>query len=145
VPAPDSDGGEPGDAAPLESTCTTCSICIDDFEEGETLVLLPRCRHSFHRDCLHPWLTERQGCCPLCKTNVLEKDETGTLAAASQDEDGSSSSSSDNSDSTPAHRDEPSTVAATSTTTDDGVLDDSDGSIRAANEERRPNTANGGP
>ena len=53
------------------TTCTTCSICIDDFEAGEALVLLPRCRHAFHKDCLRPWLLERHGCCPLCKTDVL--------------------------------------------------------------------------
>lgn len=27
---------------------TTCSICIDDFEQGERLRMLPRCRHIFH-------------------------------------------------------------------------------------------------
>ena len=51
---------------------STCSICIDDFEHGEKLRMLPRCRHIFHTDCILPWLTERQGCCPLCKTEVIE-------------------------------------------------------------------------
>jgi len=60
------------------TTCTACSICIDDFVAGESLVLLPRCRHAFHRDCIHPWLRERQGCCPLCKTDVLPPRETET-------------------------------------------------------------------
>ena len=60
------------------TTCTACSICIDDFVAGESLVLLPRCRHAFHRDCIHPWLTERQGCCPLCKTDVLPPRESET-------------------------------------------------------------------
>jgi hypothetical protein len=53
--------------------CSTCSICIDEFEEGEKLRLLPRCGHAFHTECILPWLTERQGCCPLCKTSVLEE------------------------------------------------------------------------
>lgn len=48
-----------------------CSICIDEFEPGERLTVLPRCRHAFHKDCIHPWLTERQGCCPFCKTDVV--------------------------------------------------------------------------
>lgn len=51
---------------------STCSICIDDFEAGEKVRMLPRCRHIFHTDCILPWLTERQGCCPLCKTEVIE-------------------------------------------------------------------------
>lgn len=68
----------PPEAAPTHdatattcTTCTTCSICIDDFDQGETLTLLPRCKHAFHRGCIRPWLLERQGCCPLCKTSVL--------------------------------------------------------------------------
>jgi len=55
------------------TTCTTCSICIDEFEEGETIRLLPRCGHAFHTSCILPWLQDRQGCCPLCKTEVLER------------------------------------------------------------------------
>jgi Ring finger domain len=59
------------------TTCTTCSICIDEFEQGEKVRLLPRCGHAFHTECILPWLTEQQGCCPLCKTGVLEKEEEG--------------------------------------------------------------------
>jgi hypothetical protein len=51
---------------------TTCSICIEEFEEGEKVRLLPRCGHGFHTECILPWLTNRQGCCPFCKTAVLE-------------------------------------------------------------------------
>ena len=54
---------------------TTCSICIDEFEGGETVRLLPRCGHGFHTECIMPWLTERQGCCPFCKTSVLEPED----------------------------------------------------------------------
>lgn len=54
------------------TTSTTCSICIEEFEHGEKLRFLPRCKHAFHTDCIMPWLTERQGCCPLCKTSVIE-------------------------------------------------------------------------
>ena len=76
--------GSDGDAPPLSfrtqrrlqnfttTTCTTCSICIDEFEEGETIRLLPRCGHAFHTQCILPWLQDRQGCCPLCKTEVLD-------------------------------------------------------------------------
>jgi Ring finger domain len=60
------------------TTCTTCSICIDDFERGERLTLLPKCRHAFHPDCLKPWLMERQGCCPLCKISVLDEPDDST-------------------------------------------------------------------
>ena len=66
-----------GSTATTASTTTsnTCSICIDDFEVGEKVILLPKCRHAFHRDCIKPWLMERQGCCPVCKTAVAETEE----------------------------------------------------------------------
>jgi hypothetical protein len=64
--------------------CTTCSICIDDFEEGEPIRYLPKCKHAFHTDCIMPWLTERQGCCPLCKTDVIGSDEPDELEQENQ-------------------------------------------------------------
>mmetsp|Transcript_5091 Transcript_5091/g.10680 ORF Transcript_5091/g.10680 Transcript_5091/m.10680 type:complete len:399 (+) Transcript_5091:484-1680(+) len=68
---------------------TTCSICIDDFEENEKIRLLPRCGHAFHTECILPWLTERQGCCPTCKTEVLcppnDKAENGNNGEADAD------------------------------------------------------------
>jgi hypothetical protein len=68
--------------------CTMCSICIDEFEAGERLTLLPRCQHTFHKDCIMPWLTERQGCCPLCKSNVLntaqDTDSDGSIDASDE-------------------------------------------------------------
>ncbi|KAL3944891.1 MAG: hypothetical protein SGBAC_001036 [Bacillariaceae sp.] len=62
------------DGIELTTTCTTCSICIEDLEPGECLRLLP-CGHAFHTDCIMPWLTRRQGCCPLCKASVLGEDK----------------------------------------------------------------------
>jgi hypothetical protein len=57
------------------TTCTTCSICIEDFEPGERIRILPKCKHAYHTDCLLPWLTERHGNCPLCKENVLDRQD----------------------------------------------------------------------
>jgi hypothetical protein len=66
--------------APSEEACeretisTSCAICIDEFVNGEKLTLLPKCKHAFHPECIKEWLMERQGCCPLCKVDVLEAD-----------------------------------------------------------------------
>jgi hypothetical protein len=81
----------------LKTTCTSCSICIDDFEAGERLRLLPRCRHAFHTECLLPWLTGRQGICPLCKTSVLE-DEGGTIQGSETNRDFANNTSQRNRD-----------------------------------------------
>jgi len=52
------------------SACTSCSICISDFEQGEQVCLLPKCGHAFHKDCIKQWLTEKKQCCPLCQKMV---------------------------------------------------------------------------
>ena len=57
------------------TTCTTCSICIEEFENGEKNRLLLLCGHSFHTDCILPWL-ERQGCCPLWVAAMLNADNS---------------------------------------------------------------------
>lgn len=53
----------------------TCTICLEDYIEGEQLVVLP-CKHAFHSDCIVPWLTERSPTCPLCKA-LMEVEREG--------------------------------------------------------------------
>ncbi|KAI8866280.1 hypothetical protein GQ42DRAFT_114352, partial [Ramicandelaber brevisporus] len=47
-----------------------CSICIEEFAVGDTVRVLPACRHVFHADCVDPWLTTTSALCPLCKTDT---------------------------------------------------------------------------
>ena len=61
----------------VTTSCTSCSICIDDFVLGERLRVLPVCGHVFHTDCIMPWLTTRSALCPLCKRSALENSEEG--------------------------------------------------------------------
>ena len=51
-------------------SCTSCSICICDFEVDEEVRLLPDCGHIFHTECIMPWLTTKKCLCPLCQTPV---------------------------------------------------------------------------
>lgn len=57
------------DGTPLPGDQTKCSVCLCDFNEGETLKSLPACVHFFHQDCIDTWLMVGHSC-PLCKTLV---------------------------------------------------------------------------
>ncbi|KAL7164857.1 hypothetical protein ACSBR2_040699 [Camellia fascicularis] len=46
-----------------------CSTCLSEFQEGESLRLLPKCRHAFHVKRIDAWLKSHSNC-PLCRANV---------------------------------------------------------------------------
>lgn len=52
---------------------SSCPICLDDYEENDTVVLELPCRHIFHPDCIRPFLESRSCLCPLCKQSILPK------------------------------------------------------------------------
>ncbi|QCD95506.1 nucleolysin TIA-1/TIAR [Vigna unguiculata] len=46
-----------------------CSVCLSEFEENESLRLLPKCNHAFHLPCIDPWL-KSHATCPLCRSTI---------------------------------------------------------------------------
>ncbi|XP_078438893.1 putative RING-H2 finger protein ATL12 [Wolffia australiana] len=50
-----------------------CAICMARFDDDETLRLLPKCRHAFHRTCVDHWLAAH-ATCPLCRGRVTADD-----------------------------------------------------------------------
>lgn len=49
---------------PAPDEDNSCPICTDDFVKGQDLRLLP-CNHTFHPDCVDPWLVNVSGTCPV--------------------------------------------------------------------------------
>lgn len=52
-----------------------CAICLNEFEDDETLRLLPKCDHVFHPQCIGAWL-QGHVTCPVCRTNLAEETQT---------------------------------------------------------------------
>ncbi|RDX77618.1 RING-H2 finger protein ATL51, partial [Mucuna pruriens] len=46
-----------------------CSVCLSEFEENESLRLLPKCNHAFHLPCIDAWL-KSHATCPLCRSTI---------------------------------------------------------------------------
>ena len=46
-----------------------CTICLEDFQLGQSVRTVP-CFHSFHRECIDPWL-EQRAVCPICKHSAI--------------------------------------------------------------------------
>lgn len=49
-----------------------CAICLNEFDDGEALRLMPACSHAFHADCIDVWLSSRSTC-PVCRDNLAPK------------------------------------------------------------------------
>ncbi|CAN8269893.1 unnamed protein product [Cochlearia groenlandica] len=61
-----------------------CAICLNEFEDDETLRLLPKCDHVFHPHCIDAWL-EAHVTCPVCRANLAEQVTVGEESSIEPD------------------------------------------------------------
>ncbi|XP_013170034.1 PREDICTED: E3 ubiquitin-protein ligase RNF126-like [Papilio xuthus] len=54
---------------------TTCSICWENFLEGESVSRL-ECLHMYHSTCIRPWL-QLHATCPICRRSLLVQPPPG--------------------------------------------------------------------
>ncbi|KAJ4701395.1 putative Ring finger protein [Melia azedarach] len=47
-----------------------CAVCLNEFEDEETLRLIPKCSHVFHTNCIDAWLASHNTC-PVCRANLV--------------------------------------------------------------------------
>lgn len=60
-----------GNSTPSSSgSCRAmCPICLNEFDKGDLVRDLPKCKHPFHSKCIDQWLMNC-GTCPLCQRPV---------------------------------------------------------------------------
>ncbi|KAM7514538.1 hypothetical protein LguiA_004121 [Lonicera macranthoides] len=61
---------------------TDCSVCLNEFQEDETLRLLPKCNHAFHLHCIDTWLRSHTNC-PMCRCGILSNTESNSQCGMS--------------------------------------------------------------
>lgn len=52
----------------------SCTICLSDFKQDDSVKCMPGCGHTFHSDCLAPWLQKRFRC-PNCNLDINMESE----------------------------------------------------------------------
>jgi hypothetical protein len=63
----------------------TCTICLCEYEDGDTLVRLP-CNHIYHDECLNAWTNDHSKC-PLCNMDLESVATDASSAAPSSHQD----------------------------------------------------------
>ncbi|KVI08598.1 Zinc finger, RING/FYVE/PHD-type [Cynara cardunculus var. scolymus] len=58
---------------------TDCSVCLSEFQDDESLRLLPKCSHAFHVPCIDTWLRSHTSC-PLCRAPIFKNSSVQTNA-----------------------------------------------------------------
>lgn len=56
-----------------------CAVCLCEFEDTETLRLIPKCDHVFHPECIDEWLGSHTTC-PVCRANLVPTDSEDAIA-----------------------------------------------------------------
>ena len=47
-----------------------CLVCLGEFQQEESLRVLPKCNHAFHVPCVDTWLRSHKTC-PLCRAPIV--------------------------------------------------------------------------
>ncbi|KAJ9699340.1 hypothetical protein PVL29_008104 [Vitis rotundifolia] len=69
-----------------------CPVCLTQFEDKDTVKIIPYCRHVFHPPCIDTWLSSHVSC-PVCRSTQLfpARDGRCSVVQEGSDEGGSQS------------------------------------------------------
>ncbi len=42
-----------------------CMVCLEEYVDGDSVAVLPACKHEFHAACIQNWLSTSSACCPV--------------------------------------------------------------------------------
>uniref|UniRef100_A0A0D6R6C7 RING-type E3 ubiquitin transferase n=1 Tax=Araucaria cunninghamii TaxID=56994 RepID=A0A0D6R6C7_ARACU len=62
-----------------------CAVCLSEFQENEKGRVLPKCRHSFHIECIDMWF-HSHSTCPLCRVSAQPDQAISSLETAKMEE-----------------------------------------------------------
>lgn len=66
---------------------TECSVCLNEFQEDESVRLLPKCNHAFHISCIDTWLRSHINC-PMCRARIVPEIISAPLMTVDRNSDG---------------------------------------------------------
>ena len=55
--------------------CYNCTICLEDFKEGSSIIVTTKCKHSFHYNCFIKWVYKNIlfPRCPNCNNPIFDE------------------------------------------------------------------------
>ena len=60
----------------IVNDCYKCTICLEEFKDGSSVVITTKCNHSFHENCFKKWVLKNIifPKCPNCNQPIIEGD-----------------------------------------------------------------------
>lgn len=65
----------------LNESHVACSICLEEYQAEEEVVIGINCNHMFHKSCAMEWL-EKKEACPCCREQMISDKQMSEAASA---------------------------------------------------------------
>ena len=55
----------------MKTLLNICSICLEPFILQDKVIIL-KCKHGYHEDCIKHWFENGNRTCPMCRENIFQ-------------------------------------------------------------------------